>query len=488
MSLERLQKVSKDTVVMMGNVTQRETSTTATVERGSVAEEATATDLSSASASQVTHLQEKLKAAAAARVQAELDVQRYRWEQEKATEQVQKLNKEKHVLNEQVQSLEHRLARIKERQSTTDSPDRKEKLDAAQKEPKSVQDLLQKRIEQQAKLEIVENELHERAQRVRQMQMQQPASQDSAPRLSPKEYRALSDEEKGRLKTRREAMKAAQGIRDAKSSDEHHPLLGPIVADLGYKRVHLVSSGKLGTIPIWEKQRTYRNSRAKSMAADKHTSIDLGFPGIICLYEDRNGGLSILDGQHRVGMMQALREKRNQQEQQESTEKPKDIAGLTENEFMYDNVLVEVYVDPGNVSSNITVKHAERVFLEINKAEPIKLIDMPGVAPSADRTIISEAVDELYTKFPRMFSPSQRNRVPNVNVDNLRNSVYGANVLRRHKLTSSKKLFDWLIVQNASLGAKYEQDKKRQGYVSPRSWNKASRNGFYLGLDNWLYQ
>jgi hypothetical protein len=34
-----------------------------------------------------------------------------------------------------------------------------------------------------------------------------------------------------------------------------HPVLGPVVADLGYKRLHFVSSGKLGTIPVWNRNR-----------------------------------------------------------------------------------------------------------------------------------------------------------------------------------------------------------------------------------------
>ena len=92
-----------------------------------------------------------------------------------------------------------------------------------------------------------------------------------------------------------EAERAANGdeVDDTLTSAdvEGHPVLGPVIADLGYKRVHLLSSGKLGTIPIWEKQRTYRNSRSKLMAAEKQKSMELGFPGIICLYEDNNGRL-----------------------------------------------------------------------------------------------------------------------------------------------------------------------------------------------------
>eukprot|EP00977_Amphora_coffeiformis_P011823 scaffold2897_cov178-Amphora_coffeaeformis.AAC.28 len=483
---------------MSADTSQREESSTA--ERGSVAEEAAVSELASADAAEAAALQEKLQSAVSDRVSAELDVQRYRLEQEKASARVQKLNTEKQALREQIQCLEQSIAEMKQEQANSDSlvvADNAEKVMEAQNDLKCADELLQKREEQQVKLEIVEKELREGAQRIRQMQTQQSTlideSSSSVPtHLSPKEYRSLSEEEKGQLKAKRAAVKATQGLDEEYSShDTGHPVLGPVVADLGYKRIHLVSSGKLGTIPIWEKQRTYRNSRAKIMAADKQKSFDLGFPGIICLYEDENGGLSILDGQHRIGMMQALREKRNQQQDQHQgeSETSTDISLPTYDKQMFDNVLVEVYVQPSNRNADAAAKHAEKIFLEINKAEPIKLIDMPGVASAADRAIISEAIDELERKFPRMFSPSQRNRVPNVNVDNVRNSIYGANVLRRHKLTTSKKLFDWLLVQNASLGSQYEGDEERRGYVSARSWSKASKYGFFLGLESsWLYK
>ena len=58
-----------------------------------------------------------------------------------------------------------------------------------------------------------------------------------------------------------------------------HPVLGPLLCDLGYKRIYLLSSGTLGTLPIWKKQRIYRHGRARSMALDKVKFMDNGFPG-----------------------------------------------------------------------------------------------------------------------------------------------------------------------------------------------------------------
>lgn len=40
---------------------------------------------------------------------------------------------------------------------------------------------------------------------------------------------------------------------------ESHPILGPALAEVGSKRVHLVSAKKLGNIDIWQKQRVYRH-------------------------------------------------------------------------------------------------------------------------------------------------------------------------------------------------------------------------------------
>jgi hypothetical protein len=64
-----------------------------------------------------------------------------------------------------------------------------------------------------------------------------------------------------------------------------HPVLGPVVANLGYKRIHRVSAKALSDIPVWEKQRVYRHGRAKKMADDKMKSLHLGMPGIIGLHE-----------------------------------------------------------------------------------------------------------------------------------------------------------------------------------------------------------
>jgi len=310
--------------------------------------------------------------------------------------------------------------------------------------------------------------------------------------------------------TKDTSSELAEGKTEGESDEEEkedHPVLGPLVADLGYKRIHLVSSGRLGTIPVWNRNRTYRNNRAKAMAAEKAKSMELGFPGVICLHEASTGKLSIVDGQHRVGMMAALKETLNKK-----LEKGDDMPESWKNaEIAFEKVLVEVYPEPpkpeedeteaeveveasdgssSNESENEKEKFAEQMFLEINKAEPVKLIDMPGVASAADRQIITDAVETLQIQFVDMFSPSQRCRIPNVNVDNLRSIIFGANILKRHKLTTSKKLVEWLMEQNAALGDEYESNNQaKQKLISKKQWAKASSKSFYLGLESsWLYK
>ena len=215
---------------------------------------------------------------------------------------------------------------------------------------------------------------------------------------------------------------------------------------------------------------------------DKLKSMKLGFPGVVCLHEDTLGKLSILDGQHRVGMLAALREERKKQAKATNTPIPDhEIA-------MFDNVLVEVYRQDPQTSVSAS-EHAQAVFLEINKSEPVKLVDLPGVAPTIDGAVITKAVDLLRNQYPEMFSPSQKCYVPNVNEDNFRNNIFGANILNRHKLKSSKELLDWLVVKNAALGEKYENNEKNRMLISKRAWKKTSANRFYLGLESsWLYK
>eukprot|EP00531_Pseudo-nitzschia_arenysensis_P001090 CAMPEP_0116126674 /NCGR_PEP_ID=MMETSP0329-20121206/6453_1 /TAXON_ID=697910 /ORGANISM="Pseudo-nitzschia arenysensis, Strain B593" /LENGTH=908 /DNA_ID=CAMNT_0003620763 /DNA_START=187 /DNA_END=2913 /DNA_ORIENTATION=- len=493
------------------------------VERASIQEEIAMARAEEAQKSESKWQKEKeeilqeMEVAASARVENELKIQKMKLEEENANslrEKEEALLAEKGRLEKAIQEEKERLEALKAEKAievddlfaveTDEEIARNEELEA----------LIEKRRDQQAALDSIEGELrasvaNEEEQREqlesmlekRQVQQEELNSVEANLRVQVKEiesekarYQKLVDGLNAMKKKAQELQQNCEksssddgdgesvGDDDESEKEPGHPVLGPVIVDLGYKRVHLVSAGKLGTIPVWNRNRIYRNNRAKSMAAEKIKSMELGFPGVIGLYEASSGKMSIVDGQHRVGMMAALKET-----MRKKMEKGDD--SFDDTYGVFDEVLVEVYPEPESSAPADGDAFAEKVFLEINKAEPVKLIDMPGVASAADRQVITEAVESLQDQFGAMFSSSQRCRVPNVNVDNLRSVIFGANILKRHKLTTSNKLLEWLLEQNAALGNEYESDAKRQKLVSKKQWTKASANNFYLGLESsWLYK
>lgn len=293
---------------------------------------------------------------------------------------------------------------------------------------------------------------------------------------------------------------------------QHHPILGPQIAKLPYKRIHLTSAATLASLPVYEKQRAYRHDRAAVMAKDKKKTLWMGIPGVISLMEDDDGRLSILDGQHRVGMMALL-----QEEQSKMKENKKGVIGgqrgISNNgssssgkhnnsnnheelaKLDLDNVLVEVYV-PRQSQNNAQKQTSEQndkavIFTEINKAEPIKLLDLPGVANKRTRDIIDHAASHFNDAFPAMFSASQKCRSPHLNLDNLRDALFASEVIQREKIGSGGELVKWITKRNEDLRkniGELESDNGSQR-VSETALKKARKHDFYLGLEStWLYK
>ena len=153
-------------------------------------------------------------------------------------------------------------------------------------------------------------------------------------------------------------------------------------------------------------------------------------------------------------------------------------------EFDYDRILVEVYPQRDDLEEE---KHAKDIFLEVNKAEPVKLVDLPGIAKASDRKIINEGAAKMQEQFPDMFKPSQRCRPPHLNIDNLRDALFASNVIERHSLKSAKALEKWMVEQNKLLASKF-QAEEAQKLVSPTALKKAMKYQFFLGLESgWLY-
>lgn len=160
--------------------------------------------------------------------------------------------------------------------------------------------------------------------------------------------------------------------------------------------------------------------------------------------------------------------------------------------FDLERILVEVYPEDkqdqqGEDGTSST--HAQDIFLEINKAEPIKLVDLPGVVLSkSDRKTINEGATRINDAFPEMFSSSQRCRAPHLNLDNLRDALFASDVVKRHNLKTPKALETWILEQNKILKEQYTQDKNKAVTVSKTALEKATKNDFFLGLDSsWLY-
>lgn len=172
-----------------------------------------------------------------------------------------------------------------------------------------------------------------------------------------------------------------------------------------------------------------------------------------------------MDGQHRVGMMAILQENK------------------TQVSFDLERVLVEVFPEHPNEKYDA---YAQEIFTEINKAEPVKLVDMPGVASKTDRNVITEGASRLKEAFPDMFKPSQQCRAPHLNIDNLRDALFASDIIKRHKLKSPKALQEWMMKQNDELREQFK-DEEFAAKVNKTALAKAQKFDFYLGLDSlWL--
>ena len=153
--------------------------------------------------------------------------------------------------------------------------------------------------------------------------------------------------------------------------------------------------------------------------------------------------------------------------------------------FDFENILVEVFPAQEDQSEDSQPKE---IFLEVNKAEPVKLVDLPGVAKAKDRNIINEVAERLREKFPEMFSESQRCRSPHLNVDNLRDALFASKIIEKHSLKTSKALEEWILERNEILATEFQEEENRK-LVSANALKKAERLRFYLGLDSsWLYK
>jgi hypothetical protein len=143
-------------------------------------------------------------------------------------------------------------------------------------------------------------------------------------------------------------------------ADAQHPIFGELVMDLGYKRVYKSDPATVwAATPIWEKQRAFRQERCAQIARAKLQGKTDGWPGTIAVCEIVNEGttdvtgLAVIDGQHRLGAAHML------------SAKGELVQGLQD-------MTVELYIQ-------MTTTKANALFAEINKVQPVKIVDLePG--------------------------------------------------------------------------------------------------------------
>ena len=288
---------------------------------------------------------------------------------------------------------------------------------------------------------------------------------------------------------------AASVVRDVKASKTAtHPVFGALLRDFGYKRVYAMPAGRLADktkVKVYEQQRAFREDRAVTIA-NRKAADKFAVPGVISLAEGtartKNGtneqtsalaeffgartrAVSILDGQHRVGALEIL------------------LANGTIEKNT--EVLVEVFPD-------VSDDKAAALFTEINAAQPIRFIDLPGVVKPEMKWALEGAATALKNQYPAMFSESARCKIPNVNLDALREQLHEAEVASRFGLNTEADFVAWLLAENKRLGDRTEKQwmrarpKRGRGSAGSKetylkALAKAREHGFFLGMcETWL--
>ena len=204
---------------------------------------------------------------------------------------------------------------------------------------------------------------------------------------------------------------------DVKDDCLFHPTFGERLVDLGYKRIYLTNISSLARAPIWEKQRILRPDRAARIAQSKvHSGRASSFIGAITMFEDKKSGrIGIVDGQHRAAAYLLL----SQQGHVDSMDR---------------KVVVDVF---GTESD----EEVSLLFKEINSAEPIRLIDMPGEGASEKvKELLDATTDKLSAEFEEMFKPSLKCKPPHLNVDVFRDDVFQSEIISRKNFKTAKEL------------------------------------------------
>lgn len=293
----------------------------------------------------------------------------------------------------------------------------------------------------------------------------------------------------------------------------YHPIFGKRVANLGYKSVYLTSVSSLAKTQVWERQRTLRPDRAARIAASK---IALGrtksLSGVITMFCDKVSGQSgIVDGQHRAGALMLLSQGGHWD-------------GLEQ------NILIDVFETEND-------EQIVALFKEINSAEPVRLVDMPGEvnvlawnqlmletlsttvedsfnlvadestsplfsflqgASAEVKDIIDSTMTILTEVFSEMFKPSLRCKPPHLHEAIFRDEVFQSEIIVRRNMKSSADLENLVRTTNEEYSKRSDEEWekillqnglfKSNGKLLTDAIKKARTNNFFLGLDSsWMH-
>jgi len=142
------------------------------------------------------------------------------------------------------------------------------------------------------------------------------------------------------------------------------------------------------------------------------------------------------------------------------------------------HLLVEVY----------PVTHERQIkdlYLEVNKGESVKEIDLPDAIAPKRKSIIDDACERLQQMYPEMFKPSERCRPPHIHKDTLRNKLFHHTSIE--DVSSAADLIDGLLIVNKQLQAR---PSSSWGGRMRKPLGKALAHDFYLGLEDyavWLH-
>ena len=139
-------------------------------------------------------------------------------------------------------------------------------------------------------------------------------------------------------------------------------------------------------------------------------------------------------------------------------------------------LLVEVYP----VSSERQIKE---LYLEVNKAESVKEIDLPDAIAPTRKAHIDGACARLRAAYPGLFKPSERCKPPHLHLDTLRDRLFHCPALEH--VGSAEELYTRLLALNRRLQARPAASWPER---LRKPLEKATAHGCCLGLEDfsWL--